>query len=164
MNGIFLLLGTNQGNRTQNLNRAVHLLNTKGIDVQKKSYIYESAPWGVEDQPSFLNQALQINTILSAEELLSSIKNIEVVMGRVNTIKWGERLIDIDILYYHDLIIKKEDLIVPHPQIPNRRFTLVPLVEIAPYLIHPELQMTQQELLQDCNDKLQVKVAPKGLV
>lgn len=158
MSGIFLLLGTNQGKRLRNLEVAFKLLMSKDILVQKKSRVYKSAPWGILNQPSFLNQALQIETKLSAEELLNTVKNIELEMGRTITIKWGERIIDIDILYYHDSILENENLVVPHPQIPFRRFTLVPLVELQPNFIHPVLKKSQADLLLNCTDPLEVMV------
>ena len=158
MQGIYLLLGTNLGDRKANLDRAIQLIDAKGITVIQTSSIYETAAWGIEDQPGFLNQVIRVGTQLPAERLLSILLAIELEMGRVRIQKWGERLIDIDILYYLDEVIDKEDLQVPHPGIPDRRFTLVPLVELDAEAMHPVLQKSQQELLEACKDELEVKV------
>ena len=157
MQGIYLLLGTNLGDRKANLDRAIQLIGAKGITVTQTSSIYETAAWGIEDQPGFLNQVIRVDTQLPAERLLSILLAIELEMGRVRIQKWGERLIDIDILHYHDQVIDKEDLQVPHPGIPDRRFTLVPLVELDAEAMHPVLQKSQQELLEVCKDELEVK-------
>lgn len=158
MKGIYLLLGTNQGNREKNLGDAQNLLADRGIAAQRVSSLYETAAWGIEDQPGFLNQVLEVATGLSANELLKTILAVELEMGRVRIQKWGERLIDIDILYYQDEVIDIPELKVPHPEMPNRRFTLVPLVELAAEAVHPVLRKTQQELLDVCPDPLSVHI------
>jgi len=156
MEGIFILLGSNLGNREKVLMQAADTLEQNGIILVKKSSIYETAAWGKTDQQAFLNQVLQVDTSLSPKELLKVILEIELELGRVRKVKWGERLIDIDILYYHDVSFKDDDLEIPHPGIPNRRFTLIPLVEICPEFIHPKMQMTQKMLLDNCEDNLEV--------
>ncbi|MFY0594244.1 2-amino-4-hydroxy-6-hydroxymethyldihydropteridine diphosphokinase [Roseivirga sp.] len=156
MSGIYLLLGTNLGERASNLRRACELLVVERIAIRKESSIYETAAWGVEDQPSFLNQVIEIETNKTPERLLALVQAIEIEMGRKKKVKWGERLIDIDILYCSDTIVNHPDLVVPHPEIQNRRFTLVPLVEIASTFKHPVLKVTQQELLDNCPDQLAV--------
>ena len=153
----YILLGTNLGNKTQNLQTATQMLIGKVGTLQQSSAIYETMPWGVEDQPIFYNQVLAIDTNLEVNNLLEVTQSIEVTMGRQKYRKWGERLIDIDILYYDQVILENEHLNVPHSQIPNRRFTLIPLVEIAPDLQHPILKLTQTQLLEQCPDKLEVK-------
>jgi 2-amino-4-hydroxy-6-hydroxymethyldihydropteridine diphosphokinase len=158
MEGIFLLLGSNMGNRTAVLINAIKALEDNGISIVKKSSVYETAAWGKTDQQSFLNQVLQIDTSLTPQSLLKVVLRIELELGRVRKVKWGERLIDIDILYYNDLILKDEDLEIPHAGIPQRRFTLIPLVEIEPDLIHPVSHMTQSELLDNCTDDLEVSM------
>jgi len=158
MEGIFLLLGSNLGNRANILKQAIYAMEENGIKLVKKSSVYETAAWGITDQQAFLNQVLEVNTSLSPKELLKVLLKIEIELGRVRKIKWGERLIDLDILYYHDIIIEDPELIIPHPGIPNRRFTLVPLVEISPQFIHPKSLISQKELLDICEDSLEVSV------
>ena len=139
MDDIFLLLGSNLGDRPRHLREATALLLDFFL-ITNQSSIYESDPWGVEDQPVFLNQVLKGKSELSATELLQAVLSVEKQMGRERRLKWGERIIDIDILYYHHQNVNTPDLIVPHPQIHNRRFTLVPLCEIAPGYQHPIFQ------------------------
>jgi len=156
MEGIFLLLGSNLGNRAKVLKEAIEALEFNGVSLIKASSIYETAAWGKTDQQAFLNQVLQVRTSLEARELLKLILEIELELGRVRKVKWGERLIDIDILYYHNLISNEKDLEIPHPGIPYRRFTLIPLVEICPHFIHPKKELSQLELLDNCEDNLGV--------
>lgn len=156
MEGIFLLLGSNLGNRVEVLNKAIEALENKGVAILNKSSVYETAAWGKEDQQAFLNQVLQVKTSMEAQELLKVILKIELELGRVRKVKWGERLIDIDILYFNDLVHKDKVLEIPHPGIPDRRFTLIPLVEINPNFIHPKLELSQKELLDNCEDNLEV--------
>lgn len=157
MNGIYLLLGTNLGNREANLFRAQELLTGHGIIIKRISSVYETAAWGIEEQPAFLNQVIEVDTTHIPQILLRTILHIEEDMGRVRDQKWAERLIDIDILYFKDQVIESEELIVPHPEIPNRRFTLLPLAEIAENEMHPGLQQTQLQLLERCPDSLKVE-------
>lgn len=161
MEGIFLLLGSNIGERDKVLKQAMLALENKGIVLIKKSSVYETAAWGITDQQAFLNQVLQIETSLKPKDLLKEILDVENKLGRVRKIKWGERLIDIDILYYHDVICKDSDLEIPHPGIPNRKFTLIPLVEICPHFIHPLKAISQKELLDNCEDNLEVSLFVK---
>ena len=154
---IYLLLGTNLGQRLDNLRQAKSLLHVEGIKVNAESGIYETEAWGKTDQATFLNQVIQVETELSAKKLLSVVHSIEKEMGRVRQEKWGERLIDIDILYYGHHVIIEEGLVIPHPEIQNRRFTLIPLVDIAQGLIHPLLNKSQKDLLRDCPDLLEVE-------
>ncbi|WMN11537.1 2-amino-4-hydroxy-6-hydroxymethyldihydropteridine diphosphokinase [Marivirga salinae] len=161
MEGIFLLLGSNLGDRAKVLQLAIKALEYKGIKLVKKSAVYETAAWGITDQQAFLNQVIQVDTSLAPMDLLKVILEIELELGRVRKIKWGERLIDIDILYYHDIIYKEDDLEIPHQGIPKRRFTLVPLVEICPEFIHPKMQLSQKKLLDNCEDNLEVSLFTK---
>lgn len=151
-----MLLGTNLGNRKENLVYASQYITEQIGFIEKASSLYETEAWGETDQPAFLNQVVKVNTILSPENLLHHTQAIEQQMGRVHYRKWGERIIDIDILYYHDKVIHTQDLKVPHPGIPHRRFTLVPLCEMAPQAVHPALHKTQKELLNECTDLLKV--------
>ena len=157
-NGIYLLLGSNLGDRMVNMLTAMDFIEKEAGTILAQSQLYETEAWGVEQQAPFLNQVIEISSRLTAHTLLECILEIEKKMGRERVIKWGERLIDIDILYFGSTVIEETDLIIPHPYIHQRRFTLVPLCEIAPYLVHPVLKKNQLELLNDCPDKLQVKV------
>jgi 2-amino-4-hydroxy-6-hydroxymethyldihydropteridine diphosphokinase len=123
----------------------------------RQSSIYQTAAWGIEAQPSFLNQALEIETLLNAEELLKAILVVEETLGRRRDIKYGPRIIDIDILLFNDEIIRSEGLTVPHPQMHARRFVLMPLKEIASNKMHPVLQKPIGELLEECPDTLAVQ-------
>lgn len=156
MRGIYLLLGTNLGDRTVNLARVRELLVGNRVPIVKESQIYETAAWGIEDQPLFLNQVIEIETSKTPVKLLELTQAIEEDMGRVRKEKWGQRLIDIDILYYSDRLVAQEDLIIPHPEIQNRRFTLKPMMEIAAEFVHPVLKKSQQTLLEECKDSLEV--------
>lgn len=160
MNGIYLLLGTNLGDRSSNLQMALDLLKRNGCRIVQASMVYGSEPWGISDQPAFLNQVVQTETEHSPEELLALLLKTEKEMGRIRRVKWGERLIDLDILYYNDLICQSKTLEVPHPEIGNRRFTLVPLVELAPDEKHPVSGLSQSQLLSDCPDPLKVWPVP----
>ena len=152
----YLLFGSNLGDRELMIARAVSLLG-KRVVVEDGSKIYKSAAWGIEDQPAFLNQVARIQTDLTPRGLLKLCLKVEGEMGRERKQKWGERLIDVDILYYEDWVIEETDLAIPHPGIPDRRFTLVPLCDLAPHKIHPVLHKSNQELLRDCKDPLTVE-------
>ncbi|NVK82834.1 MAG: 2-amino-4-hydroxy-6-hydroxymethyldihydropteridine diphosphokinase [Cytophagia bacterium] len=156
MTGIYLLLGTNIGNRNKNLERAREMLVSNSITIRRESNIYETAAWGKEDQEPFLNQVIEVETGKSPQRMLFIANMIEKEMGRERFEKWGSRLIDIDILYFNDIVFQEESLKIPHPEIQNRRFTLTPMVEIAPDFIHPSLQKSQSQLLEDCADSLEV--------
>ena len=155
-NGIFLLLGTNLGDRSQHLAAARALIEAKAGKIIKTSALYVTAAWGKTDQPDFYNQVIEIESILSPDDLLRTTLEIEEAMGRVRTEAWGARIIDIDILLYGSVIVGREQLTIPHPRMNNRRFTLVPLAEIAPGVIHPIEQKSIRELLARCTDPLDV--------
>jgi 2-amino-4-hydroxy-6-hydroxymethyldihydropteridine diphosphokinase len=152
----FLLLGANLGNRTQTLHCALDLIIGRVGPVVQASGLYETAPWGETDQPTYLNQVLAVETILEPETVLSQTQAIEQELGRVRLEKWGARVIDIDILYYGQFIWQTDTLTIPHPYLHQRRFTLVPLAEIAPSFVHPVLQKTTIELLHECRDDSEV--------
>jgi 2-amino-4-hydroxy-6-hydroxymethyldihydropteridine diphosphokinase len=156
MTGIYLSLGTNLGDREQNLFRACELLTHKSIIIKKASSIYQTAAWGKTDQPDFYNQVIEVDTDLNPYFLLKKLNRIESEMGRVRIEKWGERLIDIDILYYNEEIISDKYLHIPHPEIQNRKFILEPLVEIASAAVHPVSSKSQSELYQLLDDNLSV--------
>ncbi|MEE2700282.1 MAG: 2-amino-4-hydroxy-6-hydroxymethyldihydropteridine diphosphokinase [Bacteroidota bacterium] len=152
MNTIFLQLGSNMGEREVYLQNAITLI-AEGIGIiQKKSKVYESVPWGVENQNNYLNQVLQIKSEFSAEDVLEKVLQIEDEIGRIRNEKWGERIIDIDILFFNDLIIEKEGICIPHIHLHSRKFVLLPLNEIVPDFMHPKYNKTISELLSECKD------------
>jgi len=154
---VFLLLGSNLGDRKAYLQKAIDLIETELGAVLKKSSVYETGAWGKTDQPNYLNQVVQIHTQLSARQLLEKVLQIESNMGRVREERWGARIIDIDILFYGQDIINEPGLIVPHPELHNRRFTLEPLNEIGPDLQHPILKKSIFQLKSELKDNLIVK-------
>ena len=154
--GIFILLGSNLGDKSQNLNSAKKKIENQIGQILKESSVYETAAWGRQNQPAFLNQVVQLKTLLAPYKLLDELLSIEDAMGRKRIEKWGERLIDLDILYYDDQVIEDENLKIPHPGIPVRRFTLAPLVEIAPDFQHPLSKKTNRQLFKACTDDLNV--------
>jgi 2-amino-4-hydroxy-6-hydroxymethyldihydropteridine diphosphokinase len=158
MNKAYLLMGGNVGDTITNLQLAAELLNRSCGTIVQKSSVYETAPWGKADQQNFLNQAILIHTLLNAEELMQQILLIEEAMGRQRMEKYGPRVIDIDILFFNDSVIKTSDLTIPHPELQYRRFALVPLLEIAPDIHHPVVHATVTELLLNCPDHLEVSL------
>ncbi|MCO5237346.1 MAG: 2-amino-4-hydroxy-6-hydroxymethyldihydropteridine diphosphokinase [Chitinophagaceae bacterium] len=156
MNKGYLLIGGNLGDRKLQLEKARTLIENECGTIVRRSHLYETAPWGNTDQPSFFNQALMINTSWPAFQLLGLLLQIEARMGRQRTQKYGPRNIDIDMLLFNDEIIHTPALEVPHPQLPYRRFALEPLDEIAPDVIHPVREKTIHRLLKECNDPLSV--------
>ena len=154
---IVLLLGGNLGDRFQNISNAVNAIKEFIGTIQKKSSLYETAAWGITDQPHFLNQVVVVHTILSAQQVIKKILFIEKQLGRERLVKMGPRIIDIDILFYDDKIIEEENLIIPHPRLQERKFVLEPLNELIPNYIHPILKKSVKVLLQECTDTLNVK-------
>lgn len=152
----YLLLGANLGDRAETFRRATEAITEQVGSVLGKSGLWETAPWGITDQPAFLNQVLQVATGFSPSEVLATLLKIERNLGRVRHEKWGARLIDLDILYFGTQIIHESDLTVPHPHLQNRRFTLAPLAELAPEFVHPVLGLTNGELLARCPDTSEV--------
>lgn len=185
MKEVFILLGSNRGERMDYLVRALHLISVHAGTVLNKSAVYETEPWGFEDSTSFLNQVVEIETSLQPEELLEQLLTIETKLGRirpfsacVSNIKplptglrqdsgnqnsefsYSFRTIDLDILFYGNKLVFTNNLMIPHPRLHERRFTLVPLNEIVPDLVHPMLKKTISQLLKECQDK--AKVIVKG--
>ncbi len=139
-------IGSNIGNRQANCREAVRMLVENGLVVLRQSSLIETEPWGITDQPRFINMAVAVETDVAPEQLLVILKNIEKSMGRVEAVRWGPRVIDLDILFYDDLILDTEGLVIPHPHLHERDFVLNPLAEIAPEKIHPLLNKTVEEL------------------
>lgn len=144
----FVALGSNLGDREANLNRAVELLKQHRVDVVKVSTFIETEPYGVTDQPRFLNGACMVKTELEPLELLRLLLSVEKEMGRVRLRHWGERNIDLDLLLFEDVLMDTEELRLPHPDMANRDFVMLPLAELVPDLKHPILQKTMLELAQ----------------
>jgi 2-amino-4-hydroxy-6-hydroxymethyldihydropteridine diphosphokinase len=161
MKGKYLLLGSNVGDREKYLREArVKVLKHIG-PITGMSSIYLTEPWGYEEQSSFYNQVIQVETNLNPFETLKVILNIEKEIGRIRDGKWKERIIDIDILYFQDIIINEDQLTIPHPGIPDRRFVLEPLCELIPDAIHPLLKVSNKKLLDKTKDQLRVeKIIP----
>jgi 2-amino-4-hydroxy-6-hydroxymethyldihydropteridine diphosphokinase len=156
MNTCYILLGSNLEDRLAYLKDAKEKL-SQTLKLINSSSIYETSAWGNENQSNYYNQVLVFHTTKSPIELLQLCLTIETQMGRIRTVKWADRIIDIDVLYYNDEIIVTNDLKVPHPLIQDRRFVLTPLTEIAPHYKHPVWNKTNLKLLNDCNDPLEVK-------
>ena len=157
MNNTYLLLGSNMGNSKAGLSKAVEQIEKQIGKVIRQSGLYSTAAWGNTKQPDFLNQVIIVETKLSAHQTMQTILNIEKKMGRIRTVKNAPRVIDIDILFFNKEIMEQEHLSIPHPQIQNRRFVLVPLNQLSPNLKHPVLNKTVHQLLINCPDKLNVK-------
>jgi 2-amino-4-hydroxy-6-hydroxymethyldihydropteridine diphosphokinase len=164
-NRVFILLGSNLGDRFENLLVAHSSVEITAGKIIQRSSIYETAAWGKTDQPSFLNQAIAFQTDLDPHKLLIELQRIEERMGRIKKDKWGPRTIDLDILLltidldillFDDIVVQSEKLTIPHPAMHLRGFTLVPLAEIAADVVHPVLQKSILTLLQECNDTLTV--------
>ena len=147
---VYLSLGTNLGNRAENLKQAITSLPPQ-MTVKKKSKIYETPPWGYTDQETFLNQVVLATTYLEPEPLLKHLKRLEVALGRKASFRYGPRLIDIDILFYDDLIMETPSLTIPHPHVHERGFVLMPMMDIAPDHVHPVTKKSTREMIALCN-------------
>ena len=159
MERVFLLLGSNLGKREEILWSAQLRLSEKIGSLKAVSSFFETAPWGDINQADFINQVLEYEVNCTANELLRSILDIERLLGRIRnpTARFGARTIDIDILYFGNLILDSAELTIPHPRIQERRFVLEPMVEIAADFSHPVFNLSQQEMLAKCQDPLSVK-------
>ena len=142
----YVALGSNLGDKEANLRKALELLEERGVEVVKTSSFICTEPYGVTDQPQFLNGVCEVRTSLVPLALLHTLLEIEQEMGRVRLRHWGERNIDLDLLLYEDVVMDTPELKLPHPDMQNRDFVLLPLAEIAPKLVHPILQKSIEEL------------------
>lgn len=158
INSAYFLIGGNLGDRINNLATARKLIEDKIGKIIKVSSVYETASWGITDQPKFLNEVLLVKTKFTPDETMQLIHGIENKMGRTRTQKNASRVIDIDILFFNDAVIRQQHLTIPHPEIQNRKFALTPLHEIAPGLVHPVFKRTVKELLSTTKDTLEVKL------
>jgi 2-amino-4-hydroxy-6-hydroxymethyldihydropteridine diphosphokinase len=157
MINVFLLLGSNLGDRYLFMAEAIKRVKVGVGPVVKISSVYETQSWGKTDAPDYLNQVIMVQTDLTARIVLKKILSIEIELGRKREEKWGSRTIDIDILFYGEDIINEEGLLVPHPELHNRRFTLEPLAEIAPEFVHPALNKNILSIKTELKDSLIVK-------
>lgn len=153
-----LILGSNLGDRIGQIKLAKRHITEKAGEIIQESALYETQPWGHEEQPWFINQVIEVNSPLEPAELLYTLKNIETIVGRKPHEKWHERHIDIDIVLHEDKAIDEENLIIPHPLFHLRNFVLIPLMELAPFIIHPVLGKTIEELYLDCRDTGEVYI------
>ena len=157
MEDVFLGIGTNLGNRERNLSVALKLIGKDIGTIQSSSSAFETEPWGFASADKFLNMVVKVRTGLTPEVLLEKTVRIESILGRIRNAKqYSSRVIDIDILFYGEMVINKADLKIPHPKIAERRFVLVPLCEISPDLVHPVLKETVSSLLEECRDTCKV--------
>ena len=143
---VYLALGSNVGNRAANLKAAISALPPQ-MEVKAKSRVYETPPWGYLNQEKFLNQVLKVQTYLLPEPLIKHLKRLEVALGREATFQYGPRLIDIDILFYDDLVFESPTVTIPHPRLHERGFVLMPLMDIAPDLVHPVKKQTIRQMI-----------------
>jgi 2-amino-4-hydroxy-6-hydroxymethyldihydropteridine diphosphokinase len=154
---VYLLLGSNLGDRFLFMKKAIAMIDSDIAPVVKTSSVYETQSWGKTDAPDYLNQVILLQTSLPAQTILQKILGIELALGRKREEKWGSRTIDIDILFYGDQIIEEDGLIIPHPEMHKRRFTLEPMAEINNNFKHPGCEMTILQLKNELNDNLIVK-------
>ena len=143
---VCLSLGSNIGNRSANLKQAISSLRPQ-MEVKARSKVYETPPWGYTEQDKFLNQVVKVSTYLEPEPLLKHLKRLEIALGRKETFHYGPRLIDMDILFYDALVLETPQLILPHPHVHERGFVLIPMMDVAPDLVHPVKGKSIRELL-----------------
>ena len=153
---VYLSIGSNKGDKVNNIHQATGLIaNCENIKLVRASTLYESEPWGEKNQPWFVNAALEVKTSLTPDEFLKKMQEIELRLGRVrdeNTKKWGEREIDIDIIFWGNEIINEENLKAPHPYAHKRAFVLVPLLELIPDFIHPVIKKSLLDIHSELDD------------
>lgn len=153
MGRVFVALGSNIGDRLGFIQKTINALGrAPGLEVRSVSSVYETEPVGKKDQPQFLNAAVELNSLKSPEDVLVILKQIERAVGRTPSERWGPREIDLDLIYVEDLVIDGPELKLPHPEVANRRFVLMPLAEIAPEFVDPLRNRSVRELLLSCPD------------
>lgn len=157
MEQVLLLLGSNQGDRAALLEQARNTVEATVGEITRVSSLYETAPWGITNQPDFLNQVIELNCATTPEQLLNTLLTIEKNLGRTRSYRNAPRTIDIDILFFGNQIIQLPQLQIPHPRLQDRLFVLIPLQELVPGLMHPVLHKTIDELVEACTDPLNVK-------
>ncbi len=150
---VYVGIGSNLGDRERNCLRAIELMEERSLKVNRRSRTYETEPWGVKDQPRFINMAVSVETALDPRKLLGLLKDVEKLMGREETGRYGPRIIDLDILLYDSLVVKEPGLEIPHPLMHEREFVLVPLADITPDTVHPVLKKTIRELRNGLKQK-----------
>ena len=155
---VFLQLGSNMGDRVYYLNQAKRYIADEIGSIVSESRVYESAPWGVNNQKHYLNEVIEVNTVDDPYNLLKKILHIEKKIGRVRERKWSSRIIDIDIIFYSNVIINEKNLIIPHEYMHERNFVLQPLNDIASDFVHPILKNTVNKIMKECNDKNEIKL------
>ncbi len=154
-----LSLGSNLGNKLNNILLAKEIIGRKTGKIVSESSVYKTSPWGTDSDNFYLNQVIKIETILTPHELINKILKIEIEVGRIRTNKkWEDRIIDIDILFHSDFIIHSDNLILPHPLLHKRKFVLIPLNEIDKNLMHPILNKSISEILSICSDESSVSL------
>lgn len=155
---VYIALGSNKGDKLKYMIVAANEIGRlEGTELILSSSIYETLPWGIKDQENFLNAVIKIKTSLSLTELFNSIKKIEDKLGRIYMFRWGPREIDLDLIFFGDLIFESDDLTVPHKETLNRDFVITPLLEIAPDYVHPEYNQPLKELFSDSIEKTIIK-------
>ncbi len=156
---VFIGIGSNVGDRLQNITRAIELINKNNdCKVVKTSLVYESKAFGVKNQNDFLNSVICIDTNLEPVNLLEFLKNIENKIGRTKTEKWGPREIDLDILLFGDMVFSENELTIPHKGIQERDFVMIPLTEIEPEIVHPVLKVKVKDLIQKADRNIIGKI------
>lgn len=162
---VFISLGSNLGDRLQFLQRAIDAIaQLPSTTLKKVSSVYETEPVGVKNQPGFLNAVAELQTSLTLKELFQSLKDIERTIGRTKTERWGPREIDLDLLYYNTVCLKNAELQIPHPEIQNRKFVLIPLIELAEDFIDPVTKKMIKQILEYCPDTSTVMRTSLNLV
>lgn len=154
----YISLGGNLGNTIEIFQNSIEILEKKVGKITHLSSLYQTAAWGPIPQNDFINQVIELETKFSAQELMGILLEIELQMGRVRTERWGPRTLDLDILFFGDHIISTENLEIPHPRISERKFVLVPMVEINPSFVHPKIQKTVEQLLLECEDECECRI------
>lgn len=158
---VYILLGSNLGNRQGLVNQACRMIGERCGKVAAKSCLYESEPWGFKSEHWFLNMVLEINTPLPPDELMKTLLTIEKELGRDRVTPhegYVSRPMDLDILYYGNKVIDTQMVVVPHPRLHQRRFTLLPLCDVAPGFVHPTMNLTNRQLLEMCDDTCKVNI------